>query len=221
MTRRSVVIDDHDVGRIAARSAALQAASIVLAYPDERLVELLPLLDAATSLVPTPAAAPLGRIVEHLASTPLHDAQRDYVDTFDLRRRTCLFLTYYSYGDTRKRGMALLRFAHAYKAAGFELVDEELADHLPVVCEFAGVGDPASGMRLLAENRAALELIRLALVDLKSPYADAIEVVHSVLPPLDKRELAKVLDLARTGPPEEEVGLEPFAPPEYMGGARR
>jgi nitrate reductase delta subunit len=31
-----------------------------------------------------------------------------YVQTFDLRRRCALYLTYYRYGDTRKRGMAMI-----------------------------------------------------------------------------------------------------------------
>ena len=57
------------------------------------------------------------------------------VDTFDLRRR-CLYLTYYSFGDTRKRGMALLQFTAAYRVAGFELAADELPDHVAMLCEF-------------------------------------------------------------------------------------
>ena len=57
------------------------------------------------------------------------------MDTFDLRRR-CLYLTYYSFGDTRKRGMALLQFTAAYRVAGFELAADELPDHLAMLCEF-------------------------------------------------------------------------------------
>ena len=37
---------------------------------------------------------------------------------FDFRRRCCLHLTYYTGGDTRKRGEALVAFAADYKAAG-------------------------------------------------------------------------------------------------------
>jgi nitrate reductase molybdenum cofactor assembly chaperone NarJ/NarW len=217
MSRRETPTPDDD----RSRSAALQAASILLAYPDERLQDCLPLLGSVTAIVPPAAAEPLARIVAHLRATDPDDREREYVDTFDLRRRSCLFLTYYSYGDTRKRGMALLRFSHAYKSAGFRLAADELADHLPVVCEFAAVGDAASGLRVLAENRPALELIRLALEEMNSPYVDALDVVRAVLPPVSRRDLDRAFDLARTGPPDEEVGLEPFAPPEYMGGARR
>ena len=45
---------------------------------------------------------------------PLPELQADYVETFDTRRRCNLFLTYFAHGDTRKRGMALLRFKQTY-----------------------------------------------------------------------------------------------------------
>jgi nitrate reductase molybdenum cofactor assembly chaperone NarJ/NarW len=79
------------------------------------------------------------------------------LEEFDLRRRSCLYLTYYPHGDTRRRGMALLRFQHAYHAAGFTLAEDELPDHLGVVCEFAAGGELAVGLRLLAEQRAGVE----------------------------------------------------------------
>ena len=67
----------------------------------------------------------------------------------DLRhpRRCNLFLTYFAHGDTRKRGMALLRFKQTYLAAGFELDDAELPDHLCVVLEFAATVDQRPGPR--------------------------------------------------------------------------
>lgn len=48
-----------------------------------------------------------------MAVTPLPELAAHYGATFDLKRRCCPYLTYYTYGDTRKRGMALLRFKHA------------------------------------------------------------------------------------------------------------
>jgi nitrate reductase delta subunit len=212
--RRTAVSD-------AQRVVALQSASLLLGYPDDDLYQRLPLLTEAAAALPEEAAAPLHRLVGHLRDTAPDDAQRAYVDLFDLRRRCCPFLTYYAYGDTRKRGMALLRFTHAYKSAGYQLVRDELPDHLAVVCEFAATADLRQGLRLLAENRAGLELLRLALVELESPYADAVDVIRAVLPDPTPRDLDRALELARTGPPEEEVGLEPFAPPEYMGAVRR
>ena len=200
---------------------ALQAASLLLGYPDTELYARLPLLRAAAGLLPAMAAEPLIAMVDHLVGSTLYDAERAYVDLFDLRRRCCLYLTYYAFGDTRKRGMALLRFTHAYKTAGRVIASDELPDHLSVVCEFAATGDLSSGLGLLAEHRAGLELIRIALADLQSPYVHALDVIRAVLPGPAPKDLERAVQLATTGPPAEEVGLEPFAPPEYMGAARR
>ncbi len=38
----------------------------------------------------------------------------------------------------------------------------------------------------------------------------------SVLPALTAEEIAETRRIAREGPPDEDVGLEPFAPPEVM-----
>jgi nitrate reductase delta subunit len=137
------------------------------------------------------------------------------VAIFDHRKRFSPYLTYFAYGDTRKRGMALLRFKHAYRVAGLELGDDELPDHLAVVLEFAA-GAPAQGLRLLTEHRAGLELIRLGLHDAGAPWAGVLDSVSATLPSLGRNEHEAVARLAAAGPPEEEVGLAPFAPPEYM-----
>ena len=115
--------------------------------------------------------------------------------------------------------MALLQFTAAYRAAGFELTAGELPDHLAVLCEFtAAVPEP--GRDLFRRHRAGLELLRTALADAASPWLPVADAIRAVLPEPAPRDLRRALDLARAGPPAEEVGLEPFAPPEYMGGRR-
>ena len=202
-------------------ATARQAASLLLGYPDEQLLARLPLLRAAVAPLPAEFAGPLGRFLDHLETTPLTEQQAAYVETFDLRRRCSLYLTYYAYGDTRKRGMALLQFKHLYGRAGMQLTDAELPDHLAVVLEFTATGDAARGERLLTEHRAGLELIRLALQEQRSPWAAVLEAVSATLPPVEAADRAAVLRLAQQGPPAEEVGLDPygatpFAPPEYL-----
>jgi nitrate reductase delta subunit len=192
---------------------AWQSASLLLDYPDEQLLARRDLLRSAADALGDPA---LTRFLDHLDATPLPELAADYVATFDHRKRCCLYLTYYAHGDTRKRGMALLRFKHAYRIAGFALDDVELPDHLAVVLEFAATIDPKIGRRLMIEHRAGLELLRLALHDAGSPYADVLDAVSATLPALVGRERDAVARLAAEGPPEEEVGLAPFAPPEYM-----
>ena len=197
----------------------MQAASLALDYPDEALIARLPLLRAAAGALPTPAGHHLATFCSHLETTPLARLAIDYVETFDLRRRCCPYLTYYAHGDTRKRGMALLEFNAAYRIAGMEPTGDELPDHLAVVCEFTAQ-HPESGLRLLRRHRAGVELLRLALADAQSAYVDVVDLVRALLPEARPRDLDRALALARSGPPAEEVGLEPFAPPEYMGARR-
>src|SRR6478735_6961179 len=145
---------------------AWQAASLLLDYPDEALLARLPVIRAAARRLPAPLESSIGQFLDHLASTPLADLQEDYVETFDNRRRCNLFLTYFAHGDTRKRGMALLRFKQTYLASGFDLDEAELPDHLCVVLEYAATIDQAQGRQLMLDHRAGLELLRLSLRDL-------------------------------------------------------
>jgi nitrate reductase molybdenum cofactor assembly chaperone NarJ/NarW len=139
-----------------------------------------------------------------------------YVETFDLRRRASLYLTYYAHGDTRERGMALLRLKKLYRAAGLPMESDELPDHLTVMLAFAALAPEGHGEALLAEHRPAIELLRLSLHDLSSPYAHVLDAIAAGLPALSVTERSEVARLAREGPPEEAVGLEPYGPPEAM-----
>ncbi|MBW4718680.1 nitrate reductase molybdenum cofactor assembly chaperone [Saccharothrix sp. SC076] len=197
-----------------------------MGYPDEQLLGRFPLLRAATATLPAPLGAPLRAFLDHAAATPLTELAADYVATFDHRKRFSPYLTYFAYGDTRKRGMALLRFKQTYRAAGLELGDDELPDHLAVVLEFAASGNATAGERLLLEHRAGLELMRLGLRESRSPWAHVLASVSATLPPLGGEEHEAVARLAAAGPPEEEVGLAPFtaptiAPDRLFPGGRR
>jgi nitrate reductase delta subunit len=207
-----------DIGDMA-RTRALQAAALCLNYPDAALLKHVPLLGQTGAALPPAAGLPLARFVAYLSATDAGQLTRDYVETFDLRRRCCLYLTYYTHGDTRKRGMALLEFTHAYRTAGITLVGGELPDHLGLVCEVAARA-PDTGLALLRDNRAGVELLRNALAEARSAYIDVLDTIRAVLPDPAPQDLQRALDLARSGPPAEEVGLEPFAPPEYMGARR-
>lgn len=192
-----------------------QSVSLLLDYPDEDLLARASLLRSASRTLPDSIGSSIRGFLDHLEGTGLAELQADYVDTFDTRRRCNLFLTYFAHGDTRKRGMALLRFKQTYLRAGFELDDAELPDHLCVVLEFAATGDQTLGRDLMLDHRAGLELLRLSLRDLSSPWASLVDAVTSTLPPLRGEERDAVRRLAAEGPPEEEVGLAPFASPQF------
>jgi nitrate reductase delta subunit len=186
-------------------------ASVLLQYPTMALFDGLDVLEAE-------APAAFGPFLGWLRATPPSEVATHYVETFDLRRRCALYLTYYRYGDTRKRGMAMLAFKAAYRDAGLDPVDSELPDYLPMVLDFAALHP--RGEKLLRAHRADLELLLRALRDVPSPYAGIIEAVCARLPALRRPDRALVQRFWDSGPPAEEVGLEPFAPPEYLGAPR-
>jgi len=195
---------------------AWQSASLLLDYPDEHLLdEDLTVVRAAAAALPDRLGTPLLRVADRLAGVPLAESQAAYVETFDNRRRCNLFLTYFAHGDTRKRGVALLRFKQTYLRAGYVLDEAELPDHLCVVLEFAATVDHRLGWGLLLGHRAGLELLRLALTDDDSPWAGAVEAVCATMPPLRGDEHEAVLRLAAEGPPAEEVGLTPYGTPAF------
>jgi nitrate reductase molybdenum cofactor assembly chaperone NarJ/NarW len=200
-------------------SRVMRAASLALGYPDAEWRRSLELLHAAADAVTGLPGGHLHAFLAVVGASGDGDLQQAYVDTFDLRRRCCPYLTYYIHGDTRKRGMALLQFTAAYRAAGFELTSGELPDHLAVLCEFAAA-EPDRGRALFRQHRAGVELLRTALDEAGAPWLHVVDAVRAVLPGAAPRDLRRALHLARAGPPAEEVGLEPFAPPEYMGGLR-
>jgi nitrate reductase delta subunit len=215
-------------------TATYKLASVLLQYPTAALFDGLAELDAfAATTSPRQARAAFGRFLAWLRATAPADVAQHYVQTFDLPRfsggrggssprrlqsRCALYLTYYRYGDTRKRGLAMLAFKTAYRDAGFIPREDELPDYLPMVLDFAAL--TGRGQRLLRSRRADLELLRRALAKAGSPYEDVVAAVCAQLPRLGRRELGQVLTAWETGPPREEVGLEPFAPPDYLAGYR-
>ncbi len=195
--------------------------SFLLRYPDAGFAAAGDELAAEVGALPDgPVRDALARFMDAWIADPTALAAR-YVETFDLRRRAALELTYYAHGDTRERGMALLRLKKLYRAAGLPMASAELPDHLTVMLAFAALAGPGQGEALLAEHRPAIELLRLSLHDLTSPYAHVLDAVAALLPELSVSERSEVARLAREGPPEEAVGLEPYGPPEAMpSGAR-
>ena len=195
-------------------------ASVLLQYPTSALFTGLDELDRAAAGTSTKASREaFAGFLGWLRATHPSAVAEHYVATFDLRRRCALYLTYYRYGDTRKRGMSLLAFKNSYRSAGYVPADQELPDYLPMVLDFAAL--TPRGTALLHAHRADLELLRRALHQAQTPYAGLLDAVCTQLHGLGRRELALVHKAWEEGPPREDVGLEPFAPPEYLtGGAR-
>ena len=212
-------------GRRRERAARVyELCSLLLRYPDAELDAVAPELRAAIAELPRgDARAAFERFFGWWETTAAPARAAHYVEAIDLNKRSGLYLTFYSDGDKRERGAVLVRLKQLYRAAGLPLEGTELPDYLPVMLEFAATAPDGRGEIVLRENRAALELVRLALRDLGSPYADLLDATCAALGEPSAAERALAGRLAAGGPPQELVGLEPFAPPEVMPstGARR
>ena len=193
--------------------------AVLLAYPDEELLEALPELRDATAGLSRAERRALEPVLDALAVTPLAELRRSYVATFDFDRRCGLHLTYHTHGDRRQRGLELVRLKRRYAEAGLPFESSELPDYLPVVLEFASER-PDDGTRLLTSLRPSLELIRSALHHRGSLYAGVLDALCEALPAPTARQLDEARRLAEEGPPAELVGLEPFGSPELSGVGR-
>ncbi|MBT1091323.1 nitrate reductase molybdenum cofactor assembly chaperone [Streptomyces sp. Tu102] len=186
-----------------------QAASLLLLHPGPDWPRRLRLVTDSLAGVPGADTEPLSRFCAATAGVADLELSARYVTTFDRSRRRTLHLTYYTDGDTRRRGRSLLAWRELYRAHGWQPPTDELPDFLPLALEFAA-RCPGPGRRALLDHRAALELLRLALREHRSPYADVLEAVCRTLPGASPADRAAARRLARSGPPVETVGLLPF-----------
>ena len=155
-----------------------------------------------------------------LRATPPTEVAQHYVQTFDLRRRCALYLTYYRYGDTRKRGMAMLRFKAAYRGARFAPSDDGAA-RLPADGARVRRARPA-GVALLRSCRADLELLRRALDEAESPYAHVVDAVCAAAAQAAAAgSSARCASTGRPAPRTRTSAWNRSRPPEYLTGYGR
>lgn len=205
---------------------ALIVASRLLAYPTQQLIEDLPAITQVVHALPDQWREHALRYLDSIDGRDLLELQSEYVAIFDLKRRCCLYLTYYLNGDTRRRGMALWRFQETYRMAGWSVSNGELPDFLPVLLEFAAAGsEPELAARqLLQEHREGLEVLRAALTKFDSPAQHLVGMVLAMLPDLTEAQHQAALKLVAQGPPAEDVGwltLQPFSAVDDSMGARK
>ena len=199
------------------------ACSALLDYPTEELVASL---DAVEELVD--GNEHLAPLIAYLRDTPLATVQREYVATFDQTRKCALYLTYFAYGDTRRRGVALVQFKQTYRKGGVEWDEgcEELPDYLCAVLQFGATVDQDGAWKLLNDHRAGVEMLRLALTGWRnddgttgSPWAAALTALSATLPTLQGEEADAVRRLIEQGPPAEDVGLDGYGTDPLIASA--
>lgn len=193
--------------------------SVLLRYPDDEVIEYREEISrsARDGLPDSPARDAVLSFLAFWEREPASRLQSRYAANFDFKRRGCLYLSYYRYGDARARGQVLADLKETYARAGYPLDTTELPDYLPLVLEFASEA-PETGLPILAEHRAAIEVIRRSLHHDESPYALLLDALCFFLPALDEATVLEMRKLIVQGPPQETVGLEPYAADKPAGG---
>ena len=186
---------------------AHMAASILLDYPTPERQRQFALVRSSVISLPDSVRNAFEAFFTAIEGWTAQQLETHFTATFDLKRKCCPYLTYYAAGDTRRRGMALVRFVEAYRAAGWQVDADELPDYLPMVLEFSAMSDSPIAQELLAAHRDGIEVLRAALKKFESPYAHLVEAVSMSLPKIDEETRERYLNLVNEGPPTETVGM--------------
>jgi nitrate reductase delta subunit len=189
------------------RARVHMLASLLLDYPDAEWFARLDAVREHLAGLPEPIVDAVGGFIDQAQDAGPLAWQRLYVTTFDLKRKCSLYLSYYATGDTRRRGVALVTFLEAYRAAGWEFEADDLPDFLPAVLEFSARSGSDIADALIASHREGIEVLRAALEGLDSPWAALVRAVTLSLPSIDAKTRERFLELINEGPPTETVGL--------------
>lgn len=193
------------------RRLTAMIAALLLRYPEEGHTEIREEIADQLHLLPELIANQFRLFLDAAQDLGSRELEIHYVETFDQRRRCSLFLSYYAVGDTRQRGAAILAFRQQLKALGLEETSDELSDHLCVVLEAVAqtTGEQHhNAVEMVASHRDGIEVLRAALEHLSSPYAHVIVALCMALPQIDEETIDRYVELIRSGPPAELVGID-------------
>lgn len=152
-------------------SLVYQMISYLLRYPEPHTLSILKdLKNEVKHLENQPIREKLNKFIEESFSMPFDAWVNHYIDMFDFGRLTNLYVTYLKLGEQRERGLELLKLKQYYKAAGYDLTDEELPDYLPLMLEFCASVSKETSNELLKEHAEAMGFIRDKLSENKSHY---------------------------------------------------
>ena len=217
--RRSVMFRRRGAdGRDEDAARTWAVCSALLDYPTERAGRR----PSTTSRRWSPDdAAPASRCSTTCGDATLAELQQDYVATFDHTRKCALYLTYFAYGDTRRRGAALVAVQGGLPARRRRVVRGARRAARPPVRRPAVRRHrrrDAIARELLEDHRAGVEMLRLALSRWRNDDGiDGLAVGGSAAWPSAAPcasstgdEADAVRRLVEQGPPAEEVGLSGY-----------
>lgn len=187
------------------KCALLAIASRLLVYPDDYYFEEQEAINECIEENATSEALrkDLDTAVAPLYSYTLQDLRKLYVATFDLKAKHGLYLTAHELGDSNKRGAALIKLQKIVNKAGYERVDDELSDYMPMLFEFLAVApDSQENERLVRRLAVAVKRIMNNLPR-ENPYYGVLSLLMKHVMPEPTKEEVEKLEFDR-----EEADLE-------------
>ncbi|GAA0444677.1 hypothetical protein GCM10008983_22620 [Lentibacillus halophilus] len=123
----------------------------------------------------------------------IDELQTEYVSTFDLRAKNGLYLTAHELGDSNKRGAALIKMQKIINQAGYERIDNDLSDYIPMLLEFLSVApDSRDNERLIRRLSVAIHRIWSNLPE-GNPYRPFLQLLmETVFPEPTKKEIEQL-----------------------------
>lgn len=83
-----------------------------------------------------PGAVDAFQYWELIKSMRVDKLQELYIETFDFKKESSLYMTYAKFEDSKGRGQMLARLKVLYEMFGLNMPKGELSDYLPLMCEF-------------------------------------------------------------------------------------
>src|SRR5690625_1124566 len=178
-------------------------ASHVLGYPSNQFIEETEALEdlMVDDMNHSQMQEKLKKSYTPLFHLTTQERQELYVQTFDLKEKLGLYLTAHELGDSNKRGAALIKLQKMINLDGFERVDGELADYIPMLFEYLAVSTEENE-RLYKRLAVAIQRI-LNHIDKDNPYHGIFHVLMEHVFPDPTTEEVEALEFNR-----EEADLE-------------
>lgn len=120
----------------------------------------------------------LERIQPLYEMSSLNELQELYVETFDYKDQTGLYLTAHELGDSRKRGTALIQLQKLIYEGGFEYEGKDLADYIPMLLELVAIAPDEDEKFAKLERRLAFAIQRiLNALPSSNPYHRIVDLI--------------------------------------------
>lgn len=173
----------------------LMIAARLLSYPPESMDELRQDIQVCVKEEMNPGVEKneLQKVCDRLFRFTPKMLRELYVSTFDLKSKLGLYLTAHEFGDSPKRGAALIKLQNTISEAGYERVDDELADYIPMLLEFLAVS-PTSVEHVRLHKRLAIAIHRmLSNMENVNPYVGMLRILSiHVFPKPTEADIAEM-----------------------------